>query len=200
MGEFVKSLPKSTDMGGVQGALQQQKEPPAPPPPTTQVTEQLRRWQRNEEFRQAQGQAAATRVTPAERDYTEAISDQPITLDVDAVISPDKLGKKLTPNERDRRKILAGFNTLTQPQQNLILDTFDNDEAQLIAYVRREKPPVVVKQFATLARVNEDAFKVNIPKPAKPLKRGETNATQPGTGAEGAKPAGERAGKNRGAG
>jgi hypothetical protein len=197
MGEFVKSLPKSTDMGGVQGALQPQKEPPAPPPPTNAMQSQLERLKRDMGFEQARRQAAATRVTPAERVYTEATIDQPITLDVDAVISPDKLGKKLTPNERDRRKILAGFNTLTQPQQNLILDTFDNDEAQLIAYVRREKPSVVVKQFATLAQVNENTFKVNIP---KPLKREEKNATKPGARAEGAKPAGERAGKNRGAG
>jgi hypothetical protein len=186
----------SADMGGVQGALQPQKEPPAPPPPTNAMQPQLERLKRGMEFEQARRQAA-TRATPAERVYTEATIDQPITLDVDAVISPDKLGKKLTPNERDRRKILAGFNTLTQPQQNLILGTFGYDEAQLIAYVRREKPPVVVKQFATLARVNEDAFKVDIP---KPLKRGEKNAAQPGAGTEGAKPAGERAGKNRGAG
>ena len=191
----------STDMGGVQGALQQQKLPPAPPPPTNAMQPQLERLKRGMEFEQARRQAAATRVTPAERVYTEATIDQPITLDVEGASS----GKNKLQDD-GRRRIIAGFNALTKEQQDRILVTFDNNEQTMFDYVRREKPPVVRKQFATLARVDEDAFKVKTPKPAEPqpaaepLKRGEKNATQPGAGAEGAKPAGEGTGKDRGAG
>lgn len=191
----------SADMGGVQGALQPQKLPPAPPPPVTQMTEQLARLRRGMEFEEARRQAAATRATPAERVYTEATIDQPITLDVEGAST----GKNKLQDD-GRRRIIAGFNALTKEQQDRILVTFDNDEQTMFDYVRREKPPVVRKQFATLARVDEDAFKVKTPKPAEPqpaaepLKRGEKSATQPGARAESAKPAGEQAGKDRGAG
>jgi hypothetical protein len=178
----------SADMGGVQGALQPQKLPPPPPPPTNAMQPQLERLRRGMEFEQARRQAA-TRATPAERVYTEATIDQPITLDVEGAST----GKNKLQDD-GRRRIIAGFNALTKEQQDRILVTFDNDEQTMFDYVRREKPPVVRKQFATLARVDEDAFKVKTPKPAEPqpaaepLKRGEKNAAQPGAGAESAGP------------
>lgn len=186
------------DLGGVQGALQPRKEPPPPAPPTNQMTEQLARLRRGMEFEQARQQAAATRVTPAERAYTEATIGQSITLDTEGAST----GKNKLQDD-GRRRIIAGFNALTKPQQDAILVEFNNDETQLLDYVRREKPPVVRKQFAALAGVDVKAFEVKTPKPAEPQPAAQplkekANAPKPGAGTGSAAPAGKQGSEDGG--
>jgi hypothetical protein len=160
--------PPSTDMGGEQGALQPRREfPPdygvSTPAAATQLAENLNPLRRQMELAQAQQQRSAQTPTAAEVDYNAALAEQPLVLDTEGAST----GKNKLQDD-GRRRIIAGFNTLTKPQQDAILVEFNNDETQLLDYVRREKPPVVRKQFAALASVEPSAFEVKTPKPAEP--------------------------------